>query len=142
MQTTLKGSNFGLSQHRTTSHTIRFTHEIYNTTMCCSVAQVVSYVDATYVWSGWSVTHSIPTMIFLLEMENLHVYCMFIYTLHPRPVVYHNIMRITYLAAISYTIIIHCILYQRNTLIYVTGFAKTCIVHTFNFSTLKIHKIC
>ena len=26
--------------------------------------------------------------------------------------------------------------------IYVTGFAKTCIVHTSNFSTLKIHKIC
>ena len=28
------------------------------------------------------------------------------------------------------------------TFTYVTGFAKTCIVHTSNFSTLKIHKIC
>ena len=25
---------------------------------------------------------------------------------------------------------------------YVTGFAKTCIVHTSTFSTLKIYKIC
>ena len=25
---------------------------------------------------------------------------------------------------------------------FVTGFAKTCIVHTSTFSTLKIHKIC
>ena len=27
-------------------------------------------------------------------------------------------------------------------IIYVTGFAKMCIVHISNFSTLKIHKIC
>ena len=27
-------------------------------------------------------------------------------------------------------------------LVYVTRFAKTCIVHTSTFSTLKIHKIC
>ena len=26
--------------------------------------------------------------------------------------------------------------------IYVTGFVKTCIVHTSTFSTLKIHNIC
>ena len=29
-----------------------------------------------------------------------------------------------------------------TTYIYVTGFAKTCIVHTSTFSTLKIHNIC
>ena len=27
-------------------------------------------------------------------------------------------------------------------IVYVTGFVKTCIVHTSTFSTLKIHKIC
>ena len=32
--------------------------------------------------------------------------------------------------------------FQVVSFIYVTGFAKMCIVHTSDFSTLKIHKIC